>query len=193
MKKTTFLGLTALATVGAAVGLIAQETQEASAPSPAAMARMAPGPMHAKLEPLIGQWSMSGKWRMGPDQPWQTFEAAVEREWILDGRFVKEVVESEFMGQPFEGLGLIGYDNTREEFTMVWVENMATGTWFNTGRLEDGKLVFEGENSDAMTGEKKRWGKSVISLGAESQTYQGYSKDEDGEEFLSMEMVAERM
>lgn len=193
MKKTSFLGLTTLATLGVTVGLVAQETQEAAAPSPAAIARMTPGPMHAKLEPLVGDWSMSGKWRMGPDAPWETFEAAVTREWILDGRFVQEKVESEFLGQSFEGIGLIGYDNTREQFTMVWIENMQTGTWFSTGRMEGGKLVFEGENSDAMTGEKNRWAKSVIDLGVDSQTYQGYSKDKAGKEFLSMEMVAERL
>lgn len=193
MKNVMFLGLTALATSGVAVKLVAQEAQDASAPSPAAIARMTPGPMHAKLEPLIGSWSMSGKWRMTPDAPWETFEAAVEREWILDGRFVKETVESELMGESFEGMALIGYDNTREHFTMVWVENMSTGTWFNTGRLADGKLVFEGENSDAMTGEKARWGKSIVSLGEDSQTYQGFAKDAHGKEFLSMEMVAERL
>ena len=149
--------------------------------------------MHAKLKPLVGTWIMTGKWRMTPEAPWQDFEATVEREWILGERFVEEEVESEFMGQPFEGRGIIGYDNTREAFTMVWVENMSTGTWFSTGRLEGSTLSFEGENSDAMTGEKSKWSKSVLDLSSpDKHTFKGYSKDAQGKEFQNMEMVETR-
>lgn len=186
----TFLGLTAAATLCATANLVAQDAQEASAPSPEMVARMSPGPMHEKLDPLIGEWKMSGKYRMTPDAPWEEFDATVERKWIMDGRFVEETVESEFMGQPFKGLGIVGYDNVREEYTMVWIENMSTGTWMTTGKLEGDKLVFEGENSNCMTGEKDCWGKSVLEMADGRHTFKGYSKGPDGKEFVSMEMVA---
>ena len=192
MKTTHFLAATAALTTCVALAFTSQDPQEAGAPSAEALARMSPGPMHAKLEPLIGTWHMSGKWRMTPDAPWETFEATVLREWILEKRFVREDVESQFMGQPFKGMGLIGYDNTREQFTMVWVENMSTGTWLTTGQLKGNTLTFEGTNSDAMTGEKNRWGKSVLDLSRDEQTYKGYCKDAQGKEFVSMEMVAKR-
>ncbi len=192
MKMKTIFGLTAAATLCATMNPVAQDAQEASAPSPDALERMAPGPMHKELEPLIGNWQMTGKWRMTPDAPWEEFEAIVEREWIMGERFVQERVVSEFMGQPFEGMGIIGYDNTRKEFTMVWVENMSTGTLVSTGRHEDGKLVFEGENSNCMTGEKNCWGKSVLEFGDDRHTYKGYGKDADGEEFQNMEMITTR-
>jgi hypothetical protein len=190
MKTTGFFGLATAAILGATMTLVAQDAEEASAPSPEAMARMAPGPMHAKLEPLIGSWHMSGKYRMTPDSPWEEFEADVEREWIMGKRFVEETVESEFMGQPFKGRGIIGYDNTREEFTTVWIENMSTGTWVTTGELQGDKLVFEGENSNCMTGEKNCWGKSVLDL--KTNVYKGFGKDKSGKEFQNMEMTAAR-
>ncbi len=192
MKKTTFLGVAAVATLSTTITLVAQEAQEASAPSPEVMARMTPGPMHAKLEPLIGSWKMAGKYRMSSDAPWQEWEANVEREWILENHFIKETMSSEWMGQPFEGIGFIGYDNTREEFTMVWVENMSTGTFTTTGRLDGKMLVFEGENSDALTGEKNTWAKSVLDMSADPHPFKGYGKDADGNEFQSMEMTATR-
>jgi hypothetical protein len=191
-KWTTMLAGALAATLCASAGRTAQDAREASAPSPEALRRMTPGPMHAKLEPLIGSWTMSGKFRMTPGDPWQEFEAQVEREWILDKRFVQEKVESHFLGQPFEGIGLIGYDNVREEFTMVWVESMATGTWLSRGRLEGGKLVFEGENSDAWTGEENRWGKSELDLSGTVHSYRGLCMDAAGKEFVSMEMTAKR-
>ena len=191
--KSVFLLAGASVALCMTVAFATQGTEEASAISPAAMARMSPGPMHAKLKPLVGTWIMTGKWRMTPEAPWQDFEATVEREWILGERFVEEEVESEFMGQPFEGRGIIGYDNTREAFTMVWVENMSTGTWFSTGRLEGSTLSFEGENSDAMTGEKSKWSKSVLDLSSpDKHTFKGYSKDAQGKEFQNMEMVETR-
>ena len=190
MKKFAVLGGTAAVLACASLALASQDPQEASAPSPEAKARMEPGPMHQKLEPLVGEFEMKGRWRMTPDAPWEEFTADVKREWILDGRFIEEQVESEFMDQPFKGLGIVGYDNTREEFTMVWVESMSTGTWFSTGKLESNKLVFEGENSDCMTGDKNKWGKSSVDLA--TQTFQGWSRDASGKEFLSMEMTSEK-
>ena len=192
MRKTTFLGVAAATALCAGVVAVAQDTQEAAAPSPEALARMAPGPMHAKLGALVGSWQMTGKWRMTPDGPWQEFAGSIEREWILGERFVQETVTGEFMDQPFEGIGIFGYDNIREEFTMVWVENMSTGTAFSTGRMEGTSITFEGENSDAMTGEKNRWSKSVVDLSGEQHTYTGYLKDAYGAEFQCMEAISTR-
>ena len=69
---------------------------------------------------------------------------------------------------------------------------MSTTTWNNTGRLEGGKLVYEGLNSDAMTGAKNRWSKSVLDLGDGPHTYTGYHKDEAGQEYVNVEMTATR-
>jgi hypothetical protein len=190
MKKFAVLGGTAAVLACASLALASQDPQEASAPSPEAKARMEPGPMHQKLEALVGEFEMQGRWRMSPDAPWQELTADVHREWILDGRFVEEKIDSEFMGEEFHGIGIVGYDNTREEFTMVWVENMSTGTWFTTGKLQGTNLVFEGENSDCMTGEKDRWGKSSVDLA--TGQYQGWSRDASGKEFVSMEMTSEK-
>ena len=193
MKRLTYLGVAAAASLSAAVALVAQDVQEASAPSPEALARMAPGPMHAKLEPLIGNWKLDGKWRMTPDAPWTEFEATVEREWILGGRFVQETVASEFLGEPFEAIGVFGYDNTREEFTSLWLENMSTAIMTSTGTLKGNTLTFEGVNANAMTGEKDCWSKSVVDLGnRDRQTYKGFGKDANGVEFQNLEMIAVR-
>ena len=188
MRKRTFLGFTAAATLCATLGLMAQDTKDAGAPTPEMMARMAPGPMHKKLEPLIGKYEMTGKFRMAPEEPWQELKADVERKWILDGRFIEETVHSDWMGQPWEGRGVIGYDNVRQQFTMIWFESMSTGTSSSTGKLDGTKIVFEGTNSDAMTGEKDRWSKMVIDLASPQQLGKGYCKDKAGKEFEMMEM-----
>jgi hypothetical protein len=189
MKWKTFMGYTAAATLCATLTLVAQDKKDAGAPPPEVLARMMPGPMHKKLEPLIGSWTATGKWRMAPDAPWQEFTSTAERKWILDGRFIEERVKSEMMGQPFEGIGLIGYDNVRQEFTMVWLDNMGTGTWVSTGKADGSKFTFEGTTSDPMTGEKNMWTKSVLDISTPQHTLKGFAKDPAGKEFTSMEMT----
>jgi len=193
MNRMVIFGV--VLTAATAVAWSWQDAQEASfEPSEEMLAAMAPGPMHAKLEPLIGSWTMAGKWRMGPEQPWDEFSGDVEREWIMDGRQIKETVDSEWMGQPFTGMALIGHDNVRGEFNMVWVDNMSTGTYLSAGRMDDsGKIVFEGENSDPMTGEKNRWGKSVVDMSnANEHVIEMWSKDESGTPFVAMQMTMTR-
>ena len=124
MNKGTILGL-AVAAVGVTAVFAAQDAQEATAPTKEMMEAMSPGPMHAKLETLIGEWSMAAKYRMSPDAPWEEFSADVEREWVLGRRFVKETVKSEHWDAPFEGIGVIGYDNVREEYP-IWTRGFAT-------------------------------------------------------------------
>ena len=194
MKLTASLVLAAFA-AGAAITYARQETQEASAPSPEMLARMAPGPMHAKLEPLIGKWTVTGKFRMTPDAAWEDFGGTMTRDWIMDGRFVREEVESEWMGQPFHGLGILGYDNVREEFTTVWIENMSTGTMTSAGTMgADGAITYEGVNSNCMTGEKKCWSKSRLVFKSPTEhVYTSYSKDDSGKEFQSGEIVATKV
>lgn len=195
MHKGTLLVAGAVL-AGATAAFTSQDTQDAAfSPSPETLALMAPGPMHSLLQPLVGEWSLRGKWRMTPDADWEEFTADVEREWIMDGRFVREIVESEWMDRPFQGMGILGYDNLREELSFVWVENMATTTWTSTGSIdESGKvLTLVGENSNAMTGEKNAWSKSVIEItSADEHSYTGYMKTRDGEVFENMTMVLQR-
>ena len=191
MKLAIALAIAAI-TAGAALSFARQDPQEASAPSPEMLARMNPGPMHQKLQPLAGEWQIAGKWRMTPEEDWQEFTATMTRKWIMDGRFLQEDVKSEFMGQPFAGMGLIGYDNVREEYTSAWVENMSTGIMVSTGSIgKDGVLSFEGEYSNSMTGEKNCWAKSTTRMETPTKhIYSGFAKDASGKEFQNMEMIA---
>jgi len=191
MKPAIALAIAALAT-GAALSFARQDTQEASAPSPEMLARTTPGPMHKKLEPLVGEWQVAGKFRMTPDAAWEEFKATMSRKWIMDGRFVQEDVQSEINGQPFVGMGFIGYDNVREEYTTVWIENMSTGTMVSTGSVgKDGVFTFEGECSNCMTGEKNSWTKSTLRMETPTKhVYSGFGKDASGKEFQNMEMIA---
>src|SRR5262249_52979692 len=69
-----------------------------------------PGPYHEMLKKFAGSWKTETKMWMGPGEP-QVSEGTAEASMILGGRFLKQEAKGNFMGQPFEGFGLTGYDN----------------------------------------------------------------------------------
>jgi len=196
MPHAQLLGLAGAFALGLATAALTQEgtAREASHATPAAGASL-PGPMHAHLDGLIGSWDLRGQWRTAADQPWQEFEAQAEREWIFDGRFVRETVTSEWDGQPFEAVSYLGYDNVREEYVNLWIENASTGVQYSTGQIDAAgvTLTFEGLNSNAATGEENVWHRSVMTLAQPDRcAYAGFARDGDGNEFQNLEMVADR-
>ena len=173
-----------------------QDPQEANYDTDEMMKLGAPGLMHQHLEPLVGSWEMTAKMRSAPGTDWEeesTSEA--KREWICDRRFVKETVESDWMGMPFEGMGLFGYDNVREEYCFMWVDSMSTGMMFAPGTSTDGgkTITFEGTHADSMTGEKDAWFRHVMRIVSDDENvFEMYARDPSGEPFMTMEITSKR-
>ena len=42
-----------------------------------------------------------------------------------DGRWLHSTSKGNFMGMPYEGHGLLGFDPTTDEFVSIWVDNFA--------------------------------------------------------------------
>jgi hypothetical protein len=51
---------------------------------------------------------------------------------LLGDGFVQTTVSSTFMGKPFSGVGVSGYDKARKKFVGTWMDSMSTGI----GRIE---------------------------------------------------------
>ena len=84
-----------------------------------------PNPKHAQhdaLKPFVGTWNCDVKMIMEG----QTMEmTAVETaESICNGLWLKSTVNSTLMGQPFQGVTLLGYDPKRETHFSVWADSM---------------------------------------------------------------------
>jgi hypothetical protein len=85
---------------------------------------------------------------------------------MFDGRFVREEFKGEFMGQPFIGVSFTGYDNIRQKYNSVWIDDMSTTMVTSEGTSSaDGKAItFEGTYSCAMTGESHKASKQIIRI-----------------------------
>ena len=60
-------------------------------------------------------------------------KGTVTREWILDGHFMREDVKASSDFGPFEGLGILGYNNVDGQYEFVWFENQSTAVMMETG------------------------------------------------------------
>jgi len=114
------------------------------------------GPAHQFLkDAFVGDWTVACTMWMDPSAPPMESTATSTVKTILDGRFIKETFTGNFMGQPFEGMGLTGFDNTTNQFVSTWMDSMTTGISMSKGGISaDGTtLAFIGEMNEPSTGE----------------------------------------
>lgn len=115
------------------------------------MALAQPGEHHKAMDRLVGDWKTSVKMYMGSADPTTSIGSA-SYQWILGGRYMQEKHTGNIGGMPFEGLGITGYDNAKDEYFNVWFDNMGTGVMHLTGhRSDDGDgITFMGTTFDPM-------------------------------------------
>lgn len=160
-----------------------------------AMKRVAPGEAHGVLQPLVGTWTCTVKGWMTPgDKPLDS-KGTAESRWVFGGRFVQQDFEGDWAGQSFEGVGYTGYDNLRQEYVSVWMDNMSTGMMQVTGSFDSKSRVLQskGHFSCPITGEKNRWVRSEAKIiDNDHNTYTSTFLNSDGKEFKSMEITYTR-
>jgi hypothetical protein len=202
MKRTGLLFGMALA---AALGLgtahvLAQDAKKSDRPQKpedglAAMMKLgAPGPGHKNLEPLAGTWNAKAKFWMDPSKPPDQSEGVCERKWILGGRFLQEVYQGKAMGQPFKGIGMIGFDNFKKKYVTMWVDSMSTALQTTEGTYDPAKktFTFHNEGMDPYTGQKMKSRDVTRLVSPDKQLVEMYKQTPDGKEIKILEIVYTR-
>ncbi len=156
---------------------------------------MTPNEAHKVLEAFAGKWAYTGKFWMSPEAPAQEMTGVTENAMDMGGRFLKQTITGPWMGQIFHGLGYTGYDNVKQEYVSVWLDDMGTGIMMVSGQYDAATktLTQSGANSCPLTGEKARPGRSTWAVNdTDRNTYTSYTLGPDGKEFKSMEIVYAR-
>jgi hypothetical protein len=117
-----------------------------------------PSDAHHALDPLVGEWTAEVKTWMTPDAPPSVSAGTAKAAWTLKGRFVQQEFSGEFMGQPFHGISFTGFDNVRQKYRSVWMDDMSTTMIVSEDDADrDDKVISLGGNyACAMTGEKDK-------------------------------------
>ncbi|HBS29331.1 MAG TPA: hypothetical protein DEB06_07740 [Phycisphaerales bacterium] len=156
--KSTRVAVLSVAALACAAGLaLARSTPPEKKMTPEEVAKIAeqmmalaqPGPEHKVLERMAGEWKSRVTVSMMPGQPPDVSEGTSTTRMILGGRFLEIRNAGHLMGQPFEGLTILGFDRRSDLFTVVGYDTV--GTYYVTGQgpaRPDGTLVLSGTTHD---------------------------------------------
>jgi hypothetical protein len=159
----------------------------------AAMMKYAtPGPNHDLIKSLEGSWKTVTKTWMGPGEPTVT-EGINQSRMILGGRFLMDELRGEFMGKPYEGFGITGYDLQDQQFVTIWADVLATKIMVSTGQLDGtGKVItYKGMVDDPLTGKAIPYRITTEITGHDKHIFTMYGVH-DGVEVKEMEITYTR-
>jgi hypothetical protein len=116
------------------------------------MATLQPGEHHKQLEHFVGSWNTTTKiWWGGPGTPAVETKGRSDVKWVLDKRFIMEEHHGEMpmpdetgamKNVPYKGIGMTGYNNSRNVFESSWTSNLGTEMLTMRGGVDPSGKVF---------------------------------------------------
>jgi len=152
-------------------------------------AYMTPSENHKILAKDVGIWKTEMSSYMEPNAPAIKSVGTAETSMILGDRYQQTVYKGDMMGMPFEGISVLGYDNTKKVFVNSWIDNMGTGMMVMEGKWEKpGKTItYLGKCVDPMTGKDMKV-RQVVTIENEKSQYMEMFMTESGKERKTLEL-----
>lgn len=155
-----------------------------------------PGPMHEMLASWSGTWTgESTIWEYDGATPQKSTGTAVST-MIMGGKYQTSKHTGDMMGMPFEGMSIMGYDNSTKQFTSTWVDNWSTGIMAMSGPWDASSktLTMTGKMPDINRPGKECSFREVFKvIDDNNQVMEMYGPDpRTGKEYKMMEMKMAR-
>ena len=177
-----------------------EETTTAAPMDSAAMAKawenyMTPGEPHKFFAKDAGTWDEEATMYMGANDPNpQKWKMTAFTKMILGGRYQESRHTGNVMGQPFEGVSVMGYDNASNKIVSTWYDNFGTGIMYLTGEYNPNSDTVElrGKMTDPLTGNEKPYRELFKIIDNDTRKIEMYDVDANGMEYKSMEITMTR-
>jgi hypothetical protein len=153
-----------------------------------------PGSMHKWMGKTNGTWEAEVSQWMAPDAPPVKSKATNVQSSVLGGRYVIGKFTSTMMGQPFQGMSTMGYDNGKKIFVSTWVDDMGTGIVHMSGTYDEATktLNMKGHQTDPMTGKDSEMREEMKMIDDDTYTMSMFGSGMDGKEMKFMEGTFKR-
>lgn len=117
------------------------------------MEYMSPSWGHEILAKAVGEWSYKMTYWTTPDAEPMVSEGTAKGEMIMGGRYLKLTTSGNVWGMEMEGMSIEAFDNAKQRFYSIWIDNLGTGMMYSEGSYDEstGELVYEGHMVDPMT------------------------------------------
>jgi hypothetical protein len=195
MKRWMCTLLVVASTMAIAAAAVAQDKSPADvdpAAMQAMMAAMTPGEHHEHMKKMAGNFDYTMKMWMDPSSPPMESTGKRTAEMLLGGRYLQEKYTGTFMGMPFEGVGLLGYDNVGKQYVTTWIDNMSTGIMTGHGTCSKAGWEMTSESLDPVTGKPTTSKSKVTMPDDDTIVMEMFMPGADGKDFKMMEITCKR-
>lgn len=155
---------------------------------------MTPGEMHKLLNQMEGDWITDGKMWMDAKSEPMTSKGECSYKMVLGGRYQESEFRGDMMGQPFEGKGVLAYDNFKKQFESSWIDNMGSGIMRTEGQYDAATKTFNmsGKFVNPMTGKDCKVRETLKIVDNDTHVMTMYNTMGSEPEFKSMELTFKR-
>ena len=156
-------------------------------------AYMTPGKEHQMMKSWDGTWIGEATMMM-PGTPVTKNMVTVVNKMTMGGRYQLTSQKGSFNGMPFEGMGTLGFDNSKKEFVLSWIDNMGSGIikmegpWNETTKSMD----LRGAQVDPATGKEMDIRETFRVIDNDRQVMEMYGPGPDGKEIKTMQIIYTR-
>jgi len=155
------------------------------------MEYMTPGESHNLMAKSNGEWVGEMTMWMSPDAPPMKSITTNTNKMIMGGRYQLSTHKGNFMGQPFEGMSTMGYDNAKKVFVSSWIDNMGTGIMTMEGPWDEATktVSFKGRMVCPANGKECDVRETYKIVDDNTQVMEMYGPDlKTGKEYKNMEI-----
>ena len=151
---------------------------------------MTPGANHELLARYSGEWKQIITFWSAPGAQPTTSEVSCIIQMIFDGRYQESIHRGMVNDLPFEGRGLMAYDNAAGKFYSTWIDNMSTGVMQTAGTFDskNQRMELKGEMVDPVTKKISKIREVVYFRSDNEQLHEMYTTPFGGVEYKSMEI-----
>lgn len=174
--------------------VIAETKPDSATVAKAWEAYMMPTKAHKMLAKDTGTWDAELTF-WSPDNPQEMKSTAtVTYKMIMGGKFQEGNYSGNMFGMPFEGKGMVAFDNATEEFISTWIDNMGTGMLVTRGKYDETTKIttLHGEMVDPVTKKAKKIKEVITYIDDNNQKMEMFDILADGKEFKTMQVISKR-
>jgi hypothetical protein len=155
---------------------------------------MTPGDMHKWMAKWDGTWTGESAAWMDPSAPPEKSSTTATQKMIMNGLYQQTDFTGTMMGQPFQGHGILAYDNAKKEFVSTWIDNMGSGVLVMRGTWDEATqtLNLKGTQTDPTTGKDSDIREEVRFPDDNTQVISIFGPGMDGKEMKYMEINLKR-
>ena len=156
------------------------------------MSYMTPGKEHELMASWNGTWQGTVTMWHAPGAPPETSKATTTNKMVMGGRYQVGNHTGSMMGQPFEGMSTLAFDNAKKVFVSTWIDNVGTGLMKLEGPWDEASksMTLRGRCVDPSRGDGSEMTvrETFKIVDDKNHVMEMYGPGPDGKEFKMMEI-----